>query len=457
MKRNIQSKLEDYEGRYDFRASEWKGLEARLNQHSAWRRGLLTWLGGLLLLGLVGSNIALWQQNKALTQRLSTVDFDTSKAETITVLGQNDTVFKHVVIYQNDTIYRTTTVMEQPILASKINDKSLQKEAIFSTVTAAVLNPNPIGNALENSQNKSGNSESTPPQYKSDILTQNIENSRILVSKDILNRQNDSLIEEGNNAKKPALAVVDSTALQAGKVVENALKKDSITAKSLPIDGLEIVKKDADKTVKKYPKYTFKMLPMYVGASVGLPLLTYKSDLSFNANQYGLKTEIVATDRVRFWGEINFSENGESKSTSFQTLPNEIKPPTVEPSSTLKYWEVDDLQSLNYLLGVQYHFGKHETFHPYVAAAFNGTTVLPFEVNFEYHNPTTGMERSYKQSISQNITHFNRIYGAIGVHWDVFRRVQLSTEAYFNTAFTSDKALMPTQVGLKMGVSYLFK
>jgi hypothetical protein len=95
MKEKLQTKLDDYESRYDFSATEWTGLEARLDRRDFWRRGALALLAGLFLLGLIGSSVALWHQNKVLSQRLSTMETvvksATEKTATTAVLGQTDT------------------------------------------------------------------------------------------------------------------------------------------------------------------------------------------------------------------------------------------------------------------------------------------------------------------------------------------------------------------------------
>ena len=120
MKENLQNKLNDFESHYDFSDTEWQSLAVRLDKRALWRRGIFALLGGLLLLGLVGSNVALWQQNQALNQRLSTIDLPkstTEKTANSTVLAHTDTLIKRTIIYQYDTIYRKITVVQERLLA----------------------------------------------------------------------------------------------------------------------------------------------------------------------------------------------------------------------------------------------------------------------------------------------------------------------------------------------------
>lgn len=231
-----------------------------------------------------------------------------------------------------------------------------------------------------------------------------------------------------------------------------------------PFDSLDIVKKEdkddkktADKTAKTHPKYTFKMLPIYVGATMTAPMWTQSSIVGFDANQYGLKTEVVATDKVRFFAEMTYLKSSEAKSTDLSALPNEVPVPTTEPNLAFKYWEIYGLKSFNYTAGIQYRFGKNEIIRPYVAAAFNGTTTLPFNVEFDYEDKNSSMEKGFKRQVTNKITHLNRFYTAIGVHWQPFSRGQLSAETYLTIPFTSDKALTPTQVGIKIGAFYFIR
>ena len=228
--------------------------------------------------------------------------------------------------------------------------------------------------------------------------------------------------------------------------------------KKFPFDSLDIVKKEdnENKTGKKHPKYAFKMLPIYVGGVLGLPIWSKASVIGQTGNQYGLKVEAVATERIRFFAEMNYSKNGDTKSTDIDMLPNEVAKPTIEPGLTFKYWETSGLKSLNYLLGVQYQLGRNEKIHPYVAVAFNATTNLPFEVDFEYIDKITSVEKKYLQQVT-TLGHLNRIYGALGMHWNAFPKGQIAAETYFTTPINGDKSMTPTQIGFKVGVFYFIR
>jgi hypothetical protein len=553
MKEDLQTKFDNFEGRYDFSATEWTGLEQRLNRRDLWRRAILALLGSLLLLGLVGSNIVLWRQNQALNQRFSTFDAPTTateKAASTTVLAQTDTIIKRTVIYQYDTIYRKITIVEQPYLIRNYQNTTtndvpistiettgsttskagatrntqqgvLQNDplSISQTPTAVVTEnapqgiPNVVttsktiatgnarqgtpnvsttettGKATQAAPNISTTSQTVPPtnldnnhitnasdnrqnatnapppdgigtgQYPSEKMDKKSHNSRENKAKQTISGTTDSLNTESSSAKSSELAVEDSTASKPIVAEKKTVTKDSITLKMPPFDSLAIVKNDKkgeDKEGKKHPKYTFKMLPIYVGATLGLPIWAKTSAISQTGNQYGLKVEAVATEHVRFFAEMNYAKNGESKSTSIATVPNEISLPTVDSKFSFKYWEASGVQSLNYILGAQYQWNKFDKFHPYIAAAFNGTTTLPFEVDFEYIDSMTGAEKSFKQQ-TKLFSHLNRIYGAVGVHWSAFPNGQLSAETYVTTPVGNDKDLIPTQVGLKIGVFYFIK
>jgi hypothetical protein len=318
----------------------------------------------------------------------------------------------------------------------------------------------------EIAQNSSGNQEKEKigtPQYKDEKVVKIAEITRNNEEKQAFLTTSDALNQIKINAKKPALAVIDSTASASVATVAKPITKDSITMKKFPFDSLDIVKKDDkkeakadDKTAKKHPKYAFKMLPIYVGPVLGLPIWSKPTIVGQNGNQYGLKVEAVATERVRFFAEVNYTQNVETKSLDISMLPNEIMPPTIEPGLTFKYWETYGVKSFNYLLGVQYQLGKNEKFHPYVAAAFNATSTQPFDVDFEYINRVTNAEKKYVQHVSQ-LGHLNRVYGAIGVHWAAFTNGQLAAETYFTTAIDGDKSLTPTQIGFKIGAFYFIR
>jgi hypothetical protein len=456
MKENLETKFNDFEGRYDFSATEWTGLEARLKKRDLWRRGALALLAGLFLLGSVGSNVALWRQNYALSQKLST--FETSKINvgntvSSTVLAQTDTIFKRTIIYKFDTIYRKTRVVEQPFSPLSVSRNSV-REQILST------DDDKLSNILR--EEKMGT-----PQYKSENLDKNSEISRTNEEKQAISTTLDSLNQKESNAKKPILGVADTIASNVITATKMPDTKDSILKKVSSFDSLGIAQKEdkmetkmddktADKTEKKHPKYAFKMLPIYVGAVLGLPIATQSSIIGQTGNQYGLKAEIVATERVRFFVEMLYTKNVETKSLDLAMLPADISPPKVEPGLTFKYWETYGVKSFNYIAGVQYQFGKNETFHPYIAAAFNATSTLPFDIDFEYTNKLTGLEKSYTKNVTE-LEHLNRIYGAIGVHWNAFKNGQLGAETYFTTPLDDDKALTPTQLGFKFGLFYFIR
>jgi hypothetical protein len=503
MKGKLQTKLDNFESRYDFSATEWTGLEARLDRWKLWRHGALALLAGLFLLGSVGSNMALWYQNNALSQRLSTMG--TPKAATAvntTVLGQADTIIKRTIIYQYDTIYRKITVVEQPFLTAPVSrisaresnfpttettDKAAQGQPNFSTIVTTNSTTIPVSRTsvrepqLTENGNKIGNNvfdeKKGTPQYMTNNGIPNIgksektdkigEDSRNNEEKKEFLTTNDSLNQKEINAKKPTLAVVDTAASMLVVEVKIPFAKDSITMKKRPFDSLDIVKKDDtnevksddksdDKTEKKHPKYAFKMLPIYIGGVLGLPIASKSAIIGQNGNQYGFKAEIVATERIRFFAEMLYTKNVETKSFDLSMLPDDITPPRIEPGLTFKYWETYGVKSFNYIAGVQYQFGKNETFHPYFAAAFNATSTLPFDIDFEYTNKLTGVEKSYTKNVSQ-LEHLNRLYGAIGVHWNAFKNGQLAAETYFTTSLDDDKALTPTQIGVKIGLFYFIR
>jgi hypothetical protein len=368
-------------------------------------------------------------------------------------LAQVDTIFKRTIIYQYDTIYRKTTVVEQPFSPLSVSRNSV-REQISSTddnISSKILREEKMGT----------------PQYKSENLDKNPEISRTNEEKQAISTTLDSLNQKESNAKKPAFAVADTTASALTVEVKKPFIKDSITMKKFPFDSLGIAQKEnkketktadktADKTEKKHPKYTFKMLPIYVGAVLGLPIATKSSIIGQTGNQYGLKAEIVATERIRFFLEMLYTKNVETKSLDLAMLPDDISPPRVEPGLTFKYWETYGVKSFNYIAGIQYQFGKNKTFHPYVAAAFNATSTLPFDIDFEYTNKLTGVEKSYTKNVT-GLEHLNRVYGAIGVHWDAFKNGQLAAETYFTTPLDDDKALTPTQLGFKFGLFYFIR
>jgi hypothetical protein len=499
MKENLQTKFDNFESSHDFSGTEWTGLEARLNKRDFWRHAVLGLLAGLFLLGLIGSNVALWRQNNVLSQRLSTIDVPKlmmDKAVKTTVLEQTDTLIKRTIIYQYDTIYRKITVVEQPFLTAPVSQTSVRESNFFTTETTAktaqtqsdlsikitanstkVPSTNLGNNHAEQSSirapkasvndnetlNNLSEEKNGTPQYKSEKVDEIVKNSRGNEEKQTVLTAFDSLNNEKINATNPAFAVADTTASASLVEVKKPFTKDSITMKKFPFDSLDIVKKDDntdtktdEKTAKKHPKYAFKMLPIYVGPVLGLPIWSKPTIVGQNGNQYGLKVEAVATERVRFFAEVNYTQNVETKSLDISMLPNEIMPPTIEPGLTFKYWETYGVKSFNYLLGVQYQLGKNEKFHPYVAAAFNATSTQPFDVDFEYINRVTNAEKKYVQHVSQ-LGHLNRVYGAIGVHWAAFTNGQLAAETYFTTAVDGDKALTPTQIGFKIGAFYFIR
>ncbi len=486
MKQNLQTKFDNFESRYDFSATEWTGLERRLDKRDYWRRAVWLLLGSLLLLGLVGSNVALWQQNKVLNQRLSTLIVPittTEKATITTVLGQTDTLIKRTIIYQYDTIYRKITVVETPFLTTD-NPKRKASEVAFYTTEkrsdSAQTSPHfqttlttvPTANLGDNHpitvRYESDNLANTPPQYLDEKTPKNANKDSINQEKQTFSKANEALSHKETIAQKLDVAVVDTVASTPIVAAKKPFTKDSIVLKISPFDSLDGTKKDktdiekeAEKadaeTIKKHPKYTFKMLPLYVGATIGVHIWSRALAVGQTANQYGLKAEIVGTERVRFFADINYSKNIESKSTSLSQLPNEVKPPITEPSLTFKYWEVYGLQAINYIGGVQYRFGNSDKFRPYVAVGFNGTTILPFDIKFEYQDAKTNMDKGITQRIPNSLTHLNRLYGAVGVHWNAFKNGQLAAETYCTTPLTNDKVLTPLQVGLKIGAFYFMR
>ncbi len=505
MKEDLQTKFDNFEGPYDFSGTEWQGLEERLNKRDLVPLGLLSLLAGLLLLGLLGSSIMLWRQNTALNQRLALIETAksmTEKAAPVTILGQTDTIIKRTVIYQYDTIYRKITVVETKYLTpqyqqstppittfytTETTDKAAQGRSNASTrittnsttvpttnldnnhttirnnkddktsnaaLPTSVREPQQSDNA-DKTEKKSGQA---PPQYPSEKMAKNVDNTGEIKKEQAFLMTTDSLNEKESNAQKPLESVVSTTDSASIVAAKKPFTKDSITMKKIPFDSLDIVKKadNENKTGKKHPKYAFKMLPIYVGGVLGLPIWSKPSVIGQSGNQYGLKVEAVATERVRFFAEMNYSKNGNSKSTDIDMLPNEIAKPITEPGLTFKYWETDGIKSLNYILGIQYQIGKHEVIHPYVAAGFNGTTNFPFEVDFEYIDKVTSVEKKYVQQVSR-LGHLNRVYGAIGVHWNAFPNGQLAAETYFTTPVNGDKSVTPTQIGIKIGAFYFIR
>jgi hypothetical protein len=501
MKGELQNKFEDFEGRHDFSDTEWRGLEQKLDARVLRRRFIWGLVGSFLLLSLIGSNAGLWYENHKLNKVLATLESRTSTTEnaiTKSVIIQTDTVVKRTVIYQFDTVYRRTTVMDAPTMGSLDMSKSMQIYMDYPQKTTAEpttvfddKNYTNKTNLSDKGNNKTPlhlgeNKVKLDPKNKDNTL---INNELSSISKDLdASNVKDKinplsppqyLTKKGDDINDTSLTMPDSLNLInnitpktkisesnpiASEPTINAKqsieKRDSFALKTPVSDSIHIVEKGDVKEseiAKERKKFTFKMLPTYVGLTVGIPMSSNPSEVNLNGNQYGLKAEMVASERVQFFTDINYSTSSVSKSTSLSTLPTEITPPVTEPKYTFKYWEIYGIRTLNYILGIQYQLSKNDKIRPYVAAAFNGTTTLPFELDFEYQDKITGMETGIKQKSDQNITHLNRVYSAMGLHWRAFPKGQISVETYFTTPINSDKTFAPTQIGLKIGVFYLLQ
>jgi hypothetical protein len=458
--------------------------------------------------------------NKALAtleNRTST----TEKAMTKSVIIQTDTVMKRTVIYQFDTVYRRTTAMDAPTMGSVDMRKSMQTRMDYSTKsttgTTTVFDDKNYTNKTKLSNKGNNNAPVTPPSRNNrdfvpqQFLTENrgelnlknkdntlINNELSDISKSLdasnvkdkiiplsppqyLTKKGEEINDKSLNAPdlskvlttpdssnliestSPKTKISDSNSIASEPTInaKQSIKNgDSIALKTPVLDSFRIVEKGDVKEseiTKEHKKFKFKMLPTYVGATVGIPILSKPTNVNLNGNQYGLKVEMIATNRVRFFTDINYSISNDMKSTELLTLPGEITPPTIEPKLAFKYWEIDDIQTVSYIIGIQYELSKNDKIRPYIAVAFNGTTTLPFEVGFEYQDKITGLEMPVKVQSGQNITHLNRVYGAVGLHWNAFHKGQLSAETYFTTPLNNDKTLTPTQIGLKFGVFYLLQ
>ncbi len=454
----FNEKFKDFEGS-DFSSTEWGDLESRLKKRKNRRKGLF-WLFPLLLLSaLAGGGLATWyllQQNNKQTPTQPFIEQNERNSTTDTL---RDTILKRSIIFQYDTIYRKILMIDEQylpnpssILGKKFNDflinekKQTDKLAQLNTS----LTPNSdtgilvtVKNVLPPTPKTSNSIEQTPLEDKKNAT--NITAALNKISEGSIEKISKQEVDFNMPPLSKNEEKVNDTLQNIANITTEPEKKEE-----------ELKGKEEEKELKPIIKTPFRFPPIFLGMVAsrvdgidGIKAANYSES---GGSQVGIRVGVQASKKINFFTEFNYGQF-HFESSAENTLPSGITIPPAEPSYTLKYWTVEGVSVMNYILGMQYKFRENHNLKPFVAIGINGSTTLPYEIKFEYINVQNNLEKYILQKVTKAKTNFNNLYAAIGVHWYPLSKLRFSAEGFTSYSVTN-APLMPLQVGLKVGVFY---
>ena len=434
----FNDKFNNYEGA-DFSASEWPDMQSRLNNGDRLKK-IGGWLLPFLLLLLLFSNGFTWYQYNKLSNKLSEKDKMENNPTPSTMHTITDTVIKRTVVYQYDTIYKKTIIHER--LIHPTESSSIKKSIKLEENNTHLSSSTDAATIALNNQNISNNSNPSiskisEKNQKNTIISSNIN----IDSSSHTPSVNDSLSK--NNTVKPT---------------ENTHKSDKV----INIDSLQALenkpkiddKIDEKKTENTTPiiKNKVQTPPTFLGLNIAKVASIPNDNQELGGLQIGLRAEIKANKRLSLFTEINYATNN-IESENENALPNQVKIPEPSPSFTFDNWDISKFSTFNYIAGIQYHFKEFGELKPYLSLGINGTTYMPYEVEFEYVNQQNNSEQYIKKEYNQTSSHLNYLYASSGVKWNVFSKWHLGAELF--TSLPIQKNTFGIQQwGIKFGAFY---
>lgn len=367
----------------------WTTLSKRMDAAHDKRMG---WVLPLLiaLLGLLGvSNVFWWYQWKQAAGQ-----FPSASAQGITKI---DTIVKNTVVYHYDTVYRYITTVQTWSEQRKANILAVTPS--HSTLEGATapnaLGPSPVeGISTQNKTSHSvgalaaGQNPQILPtdQQAKDNKTANHPVGASAKAQTLKTLPVDQPANDDKTANHPFTAdtteaqtpthrpLSNNSAIKTPETTKQAVQENQDSIATLPV--LPIVK-------KKRPAIFYMARPR-IGLATGWAQPVLEERQSSSTWQVGAIADVEIASKLRVEATVLYQKTNLS-AYNLSSLGNKVWIPNPGSDFWLKYWEIENLRALIYGIQFKYTLPFLKSAHPYLGLGARGISVLPFEVEYEFH------------------------------------------------------------------------
>lgn len=401
----------------DFSHEDWEKLSPRLDVSKKRKRlisapFLIFFLGGLLLL----SNITwwvIWQQSE---QRDNTLLTGTTTGGTVVL---QDTTWNRVVVYQYDTVHRSIVPLS---LAQSFYPEGKEKSGLV-----AAVNPR--------SQERDASDKITPVDDAS-------------VSNAIVSQAGYD-DKDANGAGFIASDETDPATLLPVKTT--FLKK--------PGKYLSLGEHAVFLAATQHKRKPYHPMPLYfrLGCGAGF-MMPDAEDLSSKSGfSTGIASEIAFSERLAFTMEgeylgVSFKGDEYEEALGLPSLPSP------GDDYEFKYFETHDgfKPVLQLTAGLKYWLLPSRKISPYLGIGYSSQWHLPYELEVEYTNNTTGLELSNTIEVPSSGTPVSMLDLNGGLRYRISRYWIWQTGMDFQFKIDPEQAGFPRYWGLKSVILYEF-
>ncbi len=353
-----------------FEEKDWQALAKRLPAQKDKRPLSILLLWGLLPLFLLsmGSNAFLYQK------------MNNAQQQTDLINSRLDSVWHKTIVYQTDTIYRIRTIVEHD---------TFYKYNHLKETNLANLNSNLDGMQKQNSNNLIFNNK----QNSINLNFNSIKNN----TKD--NKQDAVLLNLKDNKNDSALFLFN---LEKLKLISIPFLKLNKIYQEPEIGDLPIVL-NTHKTLQQRIA-VLKPKSYSLGASAGLtyPLGTGLSQPS--GYLIGANGAMSFSPNISAWADIQYQQ----LVYNVGKMSDAIGVPVMSPPNNQFGFSLATLKkpSVQYVAGLRYYFDHKKHWQPYLGVGFGATTLLPYEVGYEFKNNALGTVWDIDLKVKQQGTQF---------------------------------------------------
>ena len=408
--KNIKDNLESREEpQFDERA--WKDMKKRLNK-KPWNGTPIFgwfWVLPLALGSLFLSNIFFFKKLNEANEKISKLEL------------KRDTIYETKYVYQYDTIYQQRVEKQYVVMTQPHFDFYPSQLAYFNSST----NYSPQSNWVNSAQNSLTFAE----------------------LKYLFDDENENPLTENSTLNTPS-------ALFASPFIESditKLKNDSEYPMLTYLDPVYHKKKK-----RPFQKLAADIQPFDFQAGVlgGFAFPQHEQLAETKGYSVGIFGSMSFSNHIRMWGEGSYYKV-EFKSN---VMGESLGIPVIEvPDDNYEFNEASVHQPfLQYTLGLQYVFYPKNKWKPYFGVGYTFSSMLPYEVSYDFDHENDDLELSIEESIHRSETIMNMALITGGIEGKLSKRIGLKLEGYFRWNGNKEGLMVTNVYGIRSLLFYKF-
>lgn len=437
LKENLENRPEP-----TFQEGAWKAMEKQLVE-SKEEENTTAWTGKwwlplllLLLLGMAGSNF--WFYNQLQTLKNNSLSI------------QTDTVYKSQVIFQRDTIYQTRVIKEIVRIEKNTSQNFDNQNApnnqnlanLSTTENPFEVNGAAIQKEIADLMESFGQLAAIP------LLDLTKENP--LIISDLSNKntsENTGLIKDKSTdlvANSPMLSFDKLPNLETKLITWNPIIPD------LFID-IPYVKKQ--KTLRQRV-YEMRPQTFRLALNGGFANTNNKELDNLGGYIFGLNASIGFSPNIRLWSEAAFLQ---VKYSSSKIAPELGIPNIAPPQDNFEFQKAEVTQpTYQFGLGFQYLFNARNKFKPYLGVGYGMVALVPYEVTYDYTDPSTDIDLTLEQTVKQNDLLKGQILLKAGLEYKFTKRWAWQLEGMYRKGNENIGLSAPNVWSARSGLAFKF-